>query len=34
MYHPKTPWLDIVCTVSSMKIAKELMKEMEEKNNV
>lgn len=30
MYHPKTPWARYSMYRSSMKIAKELMKEMEE----
>ena len=34
MYHPKTPWARYFMWKRSMKLAKKLMKEFEDKNNV
>jgi hypothetical protein len=34
MYHPKTPWARYSMHRRSMKLAKELMKELEENQNV
>jgi hypothetical protein len=34
MHHPKTPWARYSMHRRSMKLAEELMKEMNEKNNI